>query len=295
MTSQQKRRVRRLLTVALVASAAMGCTDYEGFTILPYDPATPSSAFCDIDETEIFQGGPKDVFEALSNPTVVPAGHADASYLEDDDLVVGMRPQMSRGARCGPRLGTELDMVPVMELTWGAWRAMYPQTWVLSSETGSDRHYDVYPYGDYRDLDNLDVLYPMDIDWQRPLKERVLGVADASGGVGYPHGELARLGPIGVVAHAGDTSAPGGAVVLWDASAETAMAYSSEVDAVELTFAVVGDAIVDQETGSVWRVDGVATSGPLEGTRLDPVAEAYTAYWFAWAAFEPGAVLWEMP
>jgi hypothetical protein len=354
--------------MVLVAAA---CADYEGLSIQPYDPESPSTSFCDIDEAEIFQGGPKDLFTALSNPKVVPATHPEAGYLQDDDLVVGIRvgadvlafplrifwyheivnfelferafavthcpltgsslafdrgpvddsefgvsgllyrtnlimydrpadvpsfwPQMSRGARCGPRVGTALTMVPVMEMTWQAWREMHPQTWVVSEETGFDRSYDVYPYGEYRDLDNFEVLFPLDIDWRRPIKERVLGVADESGGVGYPFGELESLGPIGVVEHSGDTSAPGGTVVFWDTRAETAMAFSREVDSVELTFTVVGDAVVDQETGSAWRVDGVATSGPLAGRQLDPVVDAYVAYWFAWAAFEPEAELWEAP
>ena len=71
------------------------------------------------------------------------------------------------------------------------------------------------------------------------------------------------------------------------------MAYSRTVDGTELTFAVVADQIVDSETSSTWRVDGVATSGPLAGTSLDPVAEAYVAFWFAWSGFEPGTTLWE--
>ena len=359
-------------TGTLIALAITGCTPYEGLTILPGDPDSPSVDFCSIPESEIYQGGVgKDAIPALSDPKFVPAWHAEADYLQDEDLVVGIRvggdvlalphrifwyheivnfelfdrafavthcpltgsslafdrgavddvdfgvsgllyrnnlimyergvglqsfwPQMSRGARCGPRLGTSLTMYPVIELTWGAWRELYPQTWVLSEETGYGFRYEVFPYGDYRSIDNFDVLFPLDIDWRRLPKERVLGVVGDAGGVGYPFGELEELGPLGVVAHAGSTSAPGRTVIFWDASAKAAMAYSREVDAVELTFAVVGDEIVDQETGSTWRLDGLATSGSLAGRRLAPVAEAYAAYWFAWAAFEPDAVIWEAP
>jgi len=35
-----------------------------------------------------------------------------------------------------------------------------------------------------------------------------------------------------------------------------------------------------------------AGSGPLRGQRLEPVAEAYVAFWFAWAAFHRQTTLW---
>ena len=45
-------------------------------------------------------------------------------------------PQMLRGARCGDRNGTELSMVPIVEMTWGGWTTLHPGTWVVSSQTG---------------------------------------------------------------------------------------------------------------------------------------------------------------
>ena len=42
----------------------------------------------------------------------------------------------------------------------------------------------------------------------------------------------------------------------------------------------------DVQTGSAWSVLGVATAGPLEGRRLEPVEHVDT-FWFAWAAFSP--------
>lgn len=209
-------------------------------------------------------------------------------------------PQMSRGARCGTRDGTALSMHPVVETTWSSWVAMHPDTRVVSSETGLGYNYRVNPYGDYDQIDNYDLLFPLTLDSRRPPKERVLGIPHELGGVAYPFGELELLGEIAVVVHqASDSTAPtgaqGGAVVFWDASAAAAMAYSPVIDDTELSFAVVGDQILDEETGSAWRVDGVATSGPLAGRQLEPVAEAYVAFWFAWGVFQPGTALWSAP
>jgi len=50
--------------------------------------------------------------------------------------------------------------------------------------------------------------------------------------------------------------------------------------------------IEDRETRSTWDVDGLSRSGPLRGERLEPVAEAWVAFWFAWAAFHPTTRLW---
>ena len=51
--------------------------------------------------------------------------------------------------------------------------------------------------------------------------------------------------------------------------------------------------IFDLETGSTWTLEGLAVDGPLLGTQLEPVAEAFVAFWFAWAAFHPGTQLWK--
>lgn len=200
-------------------------------------------------------------------------------------------PQMSRGARCGPRTGAQLTMVPVVEMTWEAWQEMHPDTRVVSSATGHSRDYRQYPYGDYDRLDNPDLLFAMPIDSRRPPKEIVLGVPDAEGGVAYPFGELESAGPVAVIEH--DRGENADAVVFWDSKSRSAALYSRRVDGDELTFTVSGGAIVDAETGSEWSVDGFAVAGPHEGQRLEAVAEAYVAYWFAWAAFEPGTLAWD--
>jgi hypothetical protein len=202
-------------------------------------------------------------------------------------------PQMVRGARCGVRSGTDLDMVPVIEMTWIGWRTLHPDTRVVSSETGHARDYRRYPYGDYDTPDNRQVLFPLDVDTRRPPKERVLGIpSDSDGGIAFPFGEMETLGPLAAV-HVDAAGKP--VVVFWDGGRQTAMAYTPSAGNQDLTFRLVGGELRDDETGSTWRVDGSAVDGPLAGTRLDPVAEAFVAFWFAWPAFYPGIELWTAP
>jgi hypothetical protein len=194
-------------------------------------------------------------------------------------------PQMSRGARCGSNAGEPLTMYPAVEMTWEGWRTLHPETGVVGSETGYSRSYTVYPYGDYDVPDNIELLFQMEIDPRRPPKERVLGIP---GRTAYPFGELVQLGDVGVTFDFDF-------VVMWDGRRDAATAFRRTVGEQMLTFRSEGGAIVDLETGSVWRVDGLAIDGPLEGERLPMIPEAYVAYWFAWATFEPSTSLWEAP
>ena len=199
-------------------------------------------------------------------------------------------PQMARHSRCGPKDGLEQEMIPAIEMTWDGWQTLHPHTQVVSSETAFGRNYRVYPYDDYDQLNNSQVLFPMGpLDRRRPPKERVLGVPDGeNGGRAYPYGLLESLGPEAMVEGDGD-------VIFWDSQRQAAMAYSTLLDGQNLTFEFGQGQIRDTETQSVWRIDGLAVSGPMAGRRLEPVADAYVAYWFAWAAFHPQTTLWSAP
>ena len=52
---------------------------------------------------------------------------------------------------------------------------------------------------------------------------------------------------------------------------------------------------MDDQTGSLWRVDGLATEGPMAGRQLQLRADAFVAFWFAWPAFYPEIQIWNTP
>jgi len=205
-------------------------------------------------------------------------------------------PQMSRAARCGPDRGTELEEVHITEMSWEAWKGLHPDTRVIASSTGFQRDYTEYPYGSYNSVGNSTTLFPVPrIDGRRPPKERVLGIPDGDGGLAVPFGALESAGPVAV-----DSVAVGGvpAWVFWKTAAKGAAAYRPTAalasgEAREVSFVVDGGEIVDRETGSTWTLDGRAVAGPLEGARLEPLEEAYVAFWFAWALFQPDTEIWE--
>lgn len=221
-----------------------------------------------------------------------------SGLLFDNNLVMYDRrddrslwPQMSRQATCGANVGESPSMVPLVEMQWGRWRELHPETKVVSDGRGFNRS---YPYGNYDPLApgntdaalETDPLYDMPVDDQRDPKERVLGLPnDSDGGLAVPFRELAEGGAVQVV-----VAASGGrqVTVFWNGDAQAARAFETS-----RSFSVQDGQIVDDETGSVWSVEGRATEGPLAGTQLTTVDSSYVAFWFAWAAFQPQTVVWE--
>ena len=82
-------------------------------------------------------------------------------------------------------------------------------------------------------------------------------------------------------------------VVFWDSRLEGGAAYRPVAGGQDLTFFAKNGAILDVQTGTAWDIHGEAYDGQLLGGKLEPVSEAYVAFWGAWAAFHPHTGLWE--
>jgi len=71
--------------------------------------------------------------------------------------------------------GHELETFPVVVTTWGKWKGQYPETKVLSRDTGYARDYDRNPYPGYDDI--LRVWFPLAAESNElETKEIVLGI-----------------------------------------------------------------------------------------------------------------------
>ncbi len=70
--------------------------------------------------------------------------------------------QMYHVGIMGEDIGKLIEPLPVTETTWRAWKSLYPDTLVLSTETGHSRDYSRSPYGNY---DNeKSILFPSRYD-----------------------------------------------------------------------------------------------------------------------------------
>ena len=208
-----------------------------------------------------------------------------------DGTTESLFPQMMRGARCGPLDGEPLALLPSTEIRWDAWKALHPETLVVSGILGFGRDYRLYPYNDYEAINNPETLYPHDeFDTQRPPKERVLGIPRDNGfGMAFPFSVLESRGDV-VVVH-DDVQDTQSVVVFWSTAAESAVAYKPIASGQDLTFEVREGKFFDLETGSEWTLGGLAVAGAHEGVELEVVNDAFVSFWFAWSTFQPNASL----
>ncbi|MBM3944032.1 MAG: DUF3179 domain-containing protein, partial [SAR202 cluster bacterium] len=222
--------------------------------------------------------------------------------------------------------GAKLKFIPSQILSWGDFRAAYPDGHVLTRPSGL-RDYDRPPYASY-DLSERPFLFRGEIDPRLGPVERVVALETGGQAVAYPFSLLAEHPVVNdtignhdiVIFYAAATLTPfpdrdlfpsgisgsGGEAVreavekalaesspadfLPSRAVGSAAAYDPTVRGQRLTFFVRDGLIVDSQTGSAWDITGRAVSGPLAGERLAPILHG-THFWFAWAAFHPDTLV----
>lgn len=170
--------------------------------------------------------------------------------------------------------GATLREFEVVRTTFGQWREQYPETVVLSSETGFARDYDRDPYeqrGYYQNQDTLfGNIYEND---HLHSKDWVYGARSAEGAVAFTrelvHSEGLIEGELGATP----------VVAVHDPRLDTAYVYRNPD---REAFDHDGQSVVD-DRGERFAPDEL----PLE--RLI----SFDAYWFAWIAYYPNTTLYE--
>ncbi len=99
--------------------------------------------------------------------------------------------QIEGMAISGKLKGEQLSLIPVSHTTWADWRKRYPQSQVLSRDTGASRDYDRDPYSGYENSDGL-YFSVTNKDPRYHPKERVVGVEINGQYKVYPFSELAQ-------------------------------------------------------------------------------------------------------
>lgn len=97
--------------------------------------------------------------------------------------------QIRKMAVTGPMKGTRLDAIPLAHTTWQDWQSRYPDTEVLSTETGYRRNYTVDPYPNYG-RDNKLYFPVAEENRQYPRKALVMGLEIDGQFKAYPFAEL---------------------------------------------------------------------------------------------------------
>lgn len=196
-------------------------------------------------------------------------------------------PQVLGVAITGPNKGAALDGIPMPWTTWERWKRRYPDSLVLSRETGHLRAYGRDPYGSYTGggpnyYTSGGPYFPvMARSTQFPDKKVVVGIKADASVVALPKVEAAAKGVFNF--GAGDQPL----VAFYDQTLDAVAVYLRAAPGKELRFTRRGkDEIIDEQTQTTWSAQGKALKGRLAGVQLASVTW-FDVMWFAWYAFYP--------
>lgn len=173
---------------------------------------------------------------------------------------------------------TSLRHVPVVWTTWQRWRAAYPDTRLLSRETGFARNYESDPYGSYNPREGYyepsaqPMFRAFSEDDRLPPKAVVLGTRTSNGAAAVGKRHLREMGL--VTGELGEVPI----LAVYDPLLDTGHFYQNpEERAFEYR-----DGTIDDQDGGSYEPDTL----PLE-----PLL-AFDAMWFAWVGFYPDTTLY---
>ena len=224
------------------------------------DAAPYTMSYCPLTGTALaWKGDP-----AAANPDFGVSGLLfNSNLILYDRETSSLWPQMFEQSVNGPRIREVPTRMQVIETSWGTWRAMYPDSLILSPLTGHRRDYGDYPYGDYKD--NSGLLFPVaNADQRLHPKTRVLGIRENGQAKVY---QIAGFGTatMAINEQFGSTQI----VVVGNSAANFGAIYDRTLsDGTILNFTAIDGQlpnVLQDDEGNVWDIFGEAVSGPRIG------------------------------
>ncbi len=212
----------------------------------------------------------------LYNTNLMPYDRATDSYWS----------QMRLDCVNGDLISTRINTFPVIETTWETWSSMYPNSSVMTTETGFNRNYNQFPYGDYR-TNNNNFIFPVNnFDTRLPSKDRTLAVLTDAKNKVYP---VESFGEGLVVIE----EFPDGELVVMGSDTRNFITAYYNAGLENITYVNGPGAIVAEDSnGNKIAISGLVVEGPLAGTQLE-AAESILGYYFSLAAFYPDIEIFE--
>lgn len=172
----------------------------------------------------------------------------------------------------------------LVEMTWTSWKTAFPESLVLTGNTGYDWNYLSNPYGDNYPNDNNNILFPIEREDDR-LERKTLGH-------GLFYNSSLHVFPIekfpSNIKVINRIIAGNNIVVAGSSKNQLVVSFSRKLDdGTILTFRESSEElpiIMEDGEGNKWNIFGEAVDGPRKGAKLNLVP-SYNAYWFAWADF----------
>ena len=182
----------------------------------------------------------------------------------------------------GKYAGQKLQRIPFDIAYWKEWKQLYPNTKVLSRDTGSNRPYGADPYDGY--YTSNEVLFPVsNHDNRLGLKEIIVGLENDGQYKAYKLKEIQDRKVIN------DKINGNKSITIFSSLYPFIVrAYNPIVNGqtLEFIYNVKNNSFIDKQTGSEWNFDGVAINGQMKAKQLTrlPFDEGF---WFEWVAFHP--------
>jgi len=191
----------------------------------------------------------------------------------------------------GESKGESLQIFKVVWTSWDLAKNNYPDASVLSEDTGFFRSYGQDPYGEYSSSDSYynkgDPFFPVMHEDQRfEPKEVVVGIKI--------DGESFSVLKRSVIENKvlNFNMSKHSLVAFYDVELDTVNVFSASYMNGVHRFVKKDNLLIDEDSGSVWRVNGTCTSGEYEGDQLEGV-DHFDVMWFGWSAFYPETVVYE--
>ena len=191
----------------------------------------------------------------------------------------------------GEYAGVKLERIPFDVAYWKEWKELYPESKVLSRDTGSVRPYGADPYGDYYTNDLI--LFPVANDDKRlGLKEIIIGLENNKDQ--YKAYKLQDIETNKVI---NDVIGKGKKIALVSLEPFMVRVFDRVIDndnseeskkeiVVDLFYNQANNTLIDKVTDSELNFEGNFINGQLKDKQLNrlPMDQGF---WFEWAAFHP--------
>jgi hypothetical protein len=189
----------------------------------------------------------------------------------------------------GELAGVKLDRIPFDLATWKDWKQIFPDSKILSQDTGHLRPYGADPYGDY--YTDPDILFPVSNDDGRlGVKEIVIGLEEETG-----MSKSYKLEDIEDSKVINDKSAENNAITLWSTFPYMVRLFDPLLDGKTLLtfhYDERKNVFIDNQTESEWNFEGKSIAGELNGSSLLRLSFDQ-GFWFEWSTFHPNTEVYE--
>lgn len=196
------------------------------------------------------------------------------AVFEDQETGTWWR-QATGEAIAGPLKGSTLTEFKSVQLPLEAWLRQYPGSLVMQpDEKFSDRYFRLEDYD--RGTMPSKLVRRDPVSWRE--KSWIVGVMSGMGSKAFDWNELVKKRII-------QDSIPQPILVAMENNMTAFHVYDRTVRGTVLKFQMAAnDTLVDENTMSVWNIDGICIEGVFKGEKLERV-QAYNEFWHSWQTF----------